>query len=431
MISSWGNISTIKNTEEKNILWRDENDFFQKQPVLAYGNGRSYGDVCLNNNGVIIKTHQLNRFIYFDSQTGILVCESGCLLSDILSFAIFKGWTLPVVPGTQYVTVGGAIANDVHGKNHHMRGTFGCHVNRFALLRSTGELWECAPHQNAELFRATVGGIGLTGIILWAEIQLMPIKSDYLTVTTEPFYGIEKFIALSKDAEKTHEYTVAWLDCQSDRKNFARGLFSKANYHQEKLITKNDARKKLSVPINLPSMVLNRWTIRAFNQLYFYAGARNQSEKLVRANSFFFPLDAIHHWNRIYGSRGFYQYQCVVPMQNGDTVITNLLNTIVKSRQGSFLSVLKILGDKPSPGILSFPMPGITLALDFPNKGSETLALLNKLDDIVMNENGRVYLAKDTRLSKKQFAHYYGKAWENFSAYHDPGFSSSLIRRVM
>lgn len=430
MVSNWGNIPAPHNTIEKNILWREQCDFFDKMPVLAHGNGRSYGDVCLNNNGVIINTRALNRFIHFDNNTGQLICEAGCLLSDILTFSIPRGWMLPVVPGTQFVTVGGAIANDIHGKNHHMHGTFGIHVKRFALLRSSGKCIECSATHHPDLFAATIGGIGLTGLILWADIQLMPVASEFLSVVTEPFYGLDAFFALSQKAEKTHEYTVAWLDCHSSSKKFARGLLMSAHHTNLAHQHKAHIRKTLSVPFFFPSFVLNNVSVRAFNEVYFYAGSRAPSEKIVHYDSFFFPLDSIHHWNRIYGRRGFYQYQCVVPLHVGIESIGELVNTIVRSQQGSGLSVLKIFGDKPSPGILSFPMPGITLALDFPNKGEKTLQLLNRLDDIVMNANGRVYLAKDARLNSKTFDCYYGQQWKKLSAHQDPAFSSSLLRRV-
>lgn len=430
MISNWGNIPKVVNTEEKIMLWRDQPALFEKLPVLAHGNGRSYGDVALNNNGVVISTTHLNRFMEFDAENGILMCESGCLLSDILSFCVPTGWMLPVVPGTKFITVGGAIANDVHGKNHHKRGTFGFHLKQIAVMRSTGETIQCSLTKNSEFFSATIGGIGLTGLILWAEIQLMPITSSYLSVTTQSFYGIKEFIALSNAAEKTHEFTVAWLDCQSSGKNFARGLLMKANFCSDHHFAKKPARQKMTAPFFMPSCLLNSFTMRTFNHLYFYSGAANQSEKIIHYDAFFFPLDAIHHWNKIYGKRGFYQYQCVVPMETGVETIMALLNKIVESKQGSFLSVLKVLGDQPSVGILSFPMPGITLALDFPNQGDKTIQLLNALDTMVIEAKGRVYLAKDARLNAAQFHAYYEKNWEKFLTHKDVGFSSSLFERV-
>lgn len=431
MIRSWGNYPKVVNVSEKSVLWCDDKILFSNKPVLAFGNGRSYGDVAINNNGTALHTKQLNRFISFNENNGVLHCESGCLLSDVLSSFVPRGWTLPVVPGTRFVTVGGAIANDVHGKNHHVMGTFGSHVIRFFLLRSTGEILECSLEKNQALFSATIGGIGLTGLILSAEIQLVRLQSEFLSVQTQPFYGIQSFFDLSKAAELSHEHTVGWLDCQSVGKKFGRGLFMKANYLNKQTPFQHDKKGKLNVPSHFPSFLLNRYTIQLFNDVYFHMGSRNPGlEKISHYAPFFFPLDSIENWNRIYGQEGFFQYQCVVPMASGIESINQLLKVIVDSKQGSFLSVLKVFGEKSSPGLLSFPMPGVTLALDFKNKGKDTLRLLDRLDEIVMSAGGRVYLAKDARLNAEQFMHYYGLQWEAFMQYKDPAFSSTFFKRV-
>ncbi len=431
MVSSWGNYLKSKNTLIKSINWRDQANIFSKTPVLSYGNGRSYGDVCLNNNNTILKTNTLNRFIQFNAQTGALTCESGCLLSDILSFCIPQGWMLPVVPGTQFVTVGGAIANDVHGKNHHKQGTFGCHVNRFGLLRSDEQLFECSATKNQELYSATIGGLGLTGLILWAEIQLIPINSPYLTVSTTAFHGLDEFWELSKQSENSHEYTASWIDCQSQGKNFARGLFIKANHAVHNNSSKLSHRKQYSVPYRMPSYFLNPITVKAFNATYFYLGEKKHRDYKTHYESLFFPLDAVNNWNKAYGKKGFLQYQCVVPLSDGVDVISEVLKVIAKSGQGSFLSVLKTFGNKISPGYLSFPMPGITLALDFSNRGEKTIQLLHELDKIVISGKGRVYPAKDACMSKEAFQSYYGNALEKWLPWKDVGFCSDFWRRVM
>ncbi|MDF1654026.1 MAG: FAD-binding oxidoreductase [Coxiellaceae bacterium] len=430
MTNSWGNYPTPQHKQTKSVLWRDQLALFDQLPVLPYGNGRSYGDQCLNKDGTILQTKTLNRFIAFDKDSGVLRCEAGTLLTDILAFAVPQGWTLPVVPGTQFITVGGAIANDVHGKNHHVRGTFGQHVKQFELLRSDGCLYCCSPTDNAELFQATIAGLGLTGLILTADIQLIRQASQYLTVDTHAFDNLETFFTLSQQAKNDYEYTVAWLDCQASGKQLGRGLFMQANYTQQPY-TKPYQAKAHNVPCFLPSFALNPLTVRAFNHYYFSQGEKNSGRQIVHYQPYFFPLDSIHHWNRIYGKHGFLQFQCVVPLANGLESITKLLQTIVQSKQGSFLSVLKIFGDQASPGLMSFPMPGITLALDFPQRGEKTFTLLHQLDEIVMQANGRVYMAKDANMKAKYFNHYYQHALEQFKRHKDPGFCSDLWRRMV
>ncbi len=430
MTNSWGNYPTPQHKQATAVLWRDQLDLFQQLPVLAYGNGRSYGDQCLNKEGTILQTKALNRFIAFDTNTGVLRCEAGTLLADILAFAVPQGWTLPVVPGTQFITVGGAIANDVHGKNHHVRGTFGRHIKHFELLRSDGNLHQCSATDNSGLFKATIGGLGLTGLIITADIQLMRQASQYLIVDTQAYHSLEQFFTLSQQAENDDEYTVAWLDCQASGKQLGRGLFMRANYTQQPY-TKPYHTKARSVPCFLPNFALNPLTIQLFNHHYFTQGMKNSGRQIQHYQPYFFPLDSIQHWNRIYGKRGFLQYQCVVPLTDGLATITELLKTITQSKQGSFLSVLKIFGNQASPGLLSFPIPGVTLALDFPQRGAKTFALLNQLDDIVMQANGRVYAAKDARMQPKHFNHYYQHALEQFKQYKDPGFCSDFWRRTM
>ncbi|MDF1795549.1 MAG: FAD-binding oxidoreductase [Coxiellaceae bacterium] len=430
MTSSWGNYPTPQHKHAKPVLWRDQLDLFTQLPVLAYGNGRSYGDQCLNKDGTLLQTKALNRFIAFDQDSGILRCEAGTLLADILAFVVPHGWTLPVVPGTQYITVGGAIANDVHGKNHHKRGTFGQHIKQLELLRSDACFYRCSPTENSELFQATIAGLGLTGLILTADIQLTRQASQYLSVETQAFNSLGEFFSLSQQAENDYEYTVAWLDSQANDKHLGRGLFMKANFTQQ-AYTKPYQHKARSVPCFLPNFALNPLTIRLFNQRYFTQGKKNSGRQIMHYQPYFFPLDSIQHWNRIYGKRGFLQFQCAVPLDDGLNTVTELLQTIVQSKQGSFLSVLKIFGNQPSPGLLSFPMPGVTLALDFANQGKKTLDLLDRLGDIVMHANGRVYAAKDAHMQPKHFNHYYQHALNQFKPHKDPGFCSDLWRRTM
>ncbi|MSP53979.1 MAG: FAD-binding oxidoreductase [Gammaproteobacteria bacterium] len=425
---NWGNYPNYPDQKIISQQWRDESPFLvpTEKKYLPHGNGRSYGDSCLNDNGILINMLPLNHVISFDKQNGVLHCEAGVLLGDILSLIVPEGWILPVLPGTKFITVGGAIANDVHGKNHHKVGTFSCHISQFELLRSDGSHVVCSAIQNKELYTATIGGLGLTGIIIWAEIKLMPIKSAFLSVETIPFHGADEFLKLAQESEESHLYTVAWLDCQARGKKANRGLFMRAN-HLEGTGAKIPKPQSKTVPIYFPAFVLNRWTISVFNKLYYYLG-KKKKQATVYFDKFFFPLDNILSWNKIYGKKGFLQYQFVIPY--GDHIaLQKILDKITQSGMGSFLSVLKTFGDVPSPGMLSFPMSGITLALDFPNC-PKTFTLLNALDAIVMEVEGRVYPAKDARMSSAAFKKYFPK-YKEFEQLIDPKISSSFWRRVI
>ena len=428
---SWG--GTKKTAHNVIPLFWKEDSFPETERKLAlpFGNGRSYGDSCQNDGGVLLDMRKLNRFLSFDRRTGILRCEAGVLLSEILSFAIPQGWFLPVTPGTKYVTVGGAIANDVHGKNHHRSGTFGCHVLRFEILRSDNSRILCSPSDNKDLFSATIGGLGLTGVILWAEIALKPIASPLIRSETIQFGDLSEFFALSEESDQDYEYTVSWVDCLGQGKSLGRGLFMRGNHSFTHTIFPEwcHIRKIRNFPAIPPFSMVNALTLRAFNTAYYRKQVRRHSEKLVFYDPFFYPLDGIGHWNRIYGRKGFYQYQCVIPKDEGEFPIRDLLSEIARSGEGSFLAVLKHFGTIPSPGLLSFPRRGITLALDFPNKGQKTLNLFERLDEIVVSSGGAVYPAKDARMSGKSFRRFF-PGWEKFLKFKDPGLSSDFWRRV-
>ena len=402
--------------------------------LLAYGNGRSYGDSCLNVQGTVIDSRSLNRFIDFNEETGVLKCEAGITFADILAIIVPKNWFLPVTPGTKFVTLGGAIANDVHGKNHHADGTFGKHVVSFELMRSDGDKLLCSTSENSNFFNATIGGLGLTGFINWAEIQLIKIPSPFIKVETTAFHGLEEFYTLSQEANSKHRYSVAWIDCASAGKNFARGLFM-AGDHSDKPANHNkptkavQAEPKLSIPFNFPKKALNRYSIKAFNALYFNKNSMmSAGTSYQHYDSFFYPLDGIGDWNRIYGNQGFYQYQFVLPFDKKE-VLEEILNKIVDSGLGSFLAVLKEFGDIKSPGMLSFPRPGICLALDFANHGKVTLKLAEELDKLIVNAGGAVYPAKDIRMSSEAFQSYFPRL-EEFKPFIDPKFTSDFWKRV-
>ena len=434
-LSAWGNYVHV--TPAAVLSPRSRQDELPIAPagkLLAFGRGRSYGDVCLNGGGTSLVTSRLDHFIAFDSAVGRLTCESGVTLAEILALIVPQGWFLPVTPGTQFVTMGGAIANDVHGKNHHAVGTFGCHLRGFELLRSDGSRYYCSATSNRQLFSATIGGLGLTGLITWAEIALKRISSPELQMENIPFANIDEFLRLSSESTG-FDHTVAWVDCLSRNKGQGRGHFFRANHveHQGPApkagarFALGRAARRFSVPFHAPEFALNRFTISAFNAAYYHVKRRGSSR--VGYRDFFYPLDAIAGWNRLYGRRGFLQHQCVIPVEAARATLARLLQVISESGQGSFLSVLKVFGEIKSPGMLSFPRAGVTLALDFPMRGESTLKLLAALDVIVVDAQGAIYPAKDARMSGNVFEHSFPRLAE-FEKHIDPGFSSTFWRRV-
>jgi FAD/FMN-containing dehydrogenase len=395
-------------------------------PGLARGAGRSYGDVGLNPGGILWQTHCLDQFIDFDTATGRLVCEAGVLLRDIQRMAIPRGWMLPVTPGTQIVTVGGAIANDVHGKNHHVMGSFGDHVQRLSLVRTDGTVIECGPGLLPDWFAATVGGAGLTGVITRAELQLRPVAGPWLDTETIPYGSVGEFVAFADASEREWEYTVSWIDCLSAR---GRGIFLRGNGASAPGRTE-PAKRARTMPITPPFSLVNALSLRMFNEIYFRMNKWRAGRAIAHYEPFFYPLDNLLEWNRMYGPKGFFQYQCVVPRNDGTEVVTAMLDEIARSGDGSFLAVLKTFGDRPAPGMLSFARPGLTLALDFPNRGERITRLFSRLDAIVRAAGGRLYLAKDARMPRDMFEAGYPRLSE-FLAYRDPGISSALSRRLM
>ena len=428
--ASWGRYPKSSPAAIFHRHWQDEALPEGETSLLPFGNGRSYGDSCLNNGGALLDMRGLNRILSFDRCTGILRCETGVLLADILTLVVPMGWFLPVTPGTRFVTVGGAIANDVHGKNHHRTGTFGQHILRLALQRSDLGTVMCSPEINAELFSATIGGLGLTGVILWAELQLRPVANAGVASETIRFSNLDEFFTLSSESDKDYEYTVAWIDCLAQGTSLGRGLFMRGNHAAPQPTPPSPAKNTRSFPIELPFPLVNAVSLRAFNALYYRKQLARVRRAITHYEPFFYPLDGILHWNRMYGRQGFFQFQCVVPTHSAKEAIRELLHAIAAARSGSFLAVLKVFGDKPSPGLLSFPRPGATLALDFPNQGQRTLDLLSNLGTIVAAAGGAVYPAKDAGMLGGHFRLYFPH-WAEFQQYVDPRFSSSFWRRVI
>jgi FAD/FMN-containing dehydrogenase len=432
-VVSWGRYPALPQQAHA-LAWRDDavatwRGVAQEHgSTLAFGNGRSYGDSCLAASDHVLHTLPLDRLIAADWTAGVLRAESGITLTQILEVAIPRGWMLPVTPGTKYITLGGAIANDVHGKNHHVRGTFGRHVRRFGLARSDGRLLECAPDQNADLYAATIGGLGLTGLLLWAEIELMPIRSSLIDMMSVRFTNLDEFFDLSAQLDARHEYSVAWVDCQSRGSALGRGILMVGDHAPEGPLAV-DRRNKYTVPFTLPVPLFNRFSLRAFNALYYHRQRRREVRAKVGYDGYFYPLDGVLEWNRIYGRRGFQQYQCVVPPQAARDAMHAILDAIAASGTGSFLAVLKRCGDIPSPGLLSFPCEGTSLALDFPQREAQNARLFERLDAIVREARGRLYPAKDAHMSGADFRTAYPQ-WPQLEALRDCALLSRFWARV-
>ena len=376
--------------------------------VIARGNGRSYGDAALGDAATLM-CRGLGRMKSFEPETRLLTVEGGTMLSDILDAFVPRGYFPPVVPGTKFVTVGGMIASDVHGKNHHRDGGFGAHVAHFKLVLPDGGVLTCSRDENSELFFATIGGMGLTGVIIEASFHLNRIETGWISQETVVARDLGEAL-LALQAVNDTSYSVAWIDCLSRGASLGRSLiFAGEHATREQLtarLTAADAfppqkKAKLSLPLDFPAWALNRASVSLFNEAYFRAGARKSAApSLVHWNPYFFPLDGIGQWNRLYGKSGFLQHQCVVPDNNALSVLGEILQRFADSGKGSFLAVLKKLGS--GTGLLSFPTPGYTLALDLPVT-DDVFPLLEEIDRTVVDAGGRLYLAKDARQSRQTF----------------------------
>jgi L-gulonolactone oxidase len=432
-ITSWGRTLRAQHRVARPVF-RDELDALagsaagEPNGVLAIGLRRSYGDSGLNADGALVDLTRVNRLIAFDPQTGILHAEAGLSLAQLLDFSVPRGFFPPVTPGTKFVTLGGAVANDVHGKNHALNGSFGRWVRHIGLLRSDGTHLKLTPDDTTGLFAATIGGLGLTGIITDVAVQLRPIRSSQMDVETIAFEKISEFFELTRKSLDQFEHSVSWIDFHSSGTRLGRGIFTRAN-HSENGPLASEGKTGPAIPFDMPEFFLNSLSMRAFNATYFHKNRISAGTSTAPYNSFFYPLDALSDWNRIYGRRGMIQYQCVLPPSSAEPGVGELLSQISMSGQASFLAVLKTFGSLPSPGLLSFPMQGTTLALDFPNRGQATLELLDRLDSVVKEAGGRLYPAKDVRIPKAMFIESLSHM-DRFVRHIDPAFSSSFWRRV-
>ena len=428
-LMSWGMYPKIKNTvfkfDKKKTLRKIIN---KHDELIPYGNGRSYGDSALSSN--IINNRPNDHFINFNKETGLLYVQAGVLLSEILESFVPRGWFLKVTPGTKLITVGGAIASDIHGKNHHVEGCFSKCIKEFKIMLADGEVVTCSKEATPNLFKATCGGQGLTGIILDAKIYLKKINSQYIDQTTIKTKNLkETFEAFEEYQDKP--YSAAWIDCLAKGSKIGKCLLIVGDFRDDgKLDYK--VKKQKSIPFNFPSFALNNWSVRAFNWLYYNKVKEKVSKQKVDIDTFFYPLDTIGHWNYIYGKNGFTQYQFILPKESSYKGLEEVLTTISKSGKGSFLAVLKLYG-KANDNYLSFPMEGYSLALDFKiEKG--LFELLDKLDEIVVKFEGRIYLAKDVRVTKETFEKGYPQI-ETFRQFRkenkmDTKFQSLQSKRV-
>ncbi len=409
-VSNWGNYPMV----EKEVIAEDNlikiKEYVRtRQQIIARGNGRCYGDASLAEH--IFSTSRLNKFISFDRLNGVIECESGVLLSDILAVVVPQGYFLAVTPGTKYITVGGAIASDVHGKNHHAEGSFSDYVLSFELINSEVEVLTCSREENADLFWATVGGMGLTGIILSAKLQLKNIETSYIRQETIKAKNLDEIFQLFDESENW-TYNVAWIDCMQKGENIGRSLMMRGEHalRAELLpkLQKNPlALKKdhiATLPFYLPEFLLNSFSIRLVNWFYYRKQSSDFKANIVHYEPFFYPLDVLGEWNKMYGKKGFIQYQMVLPKNSGKQGMREILETIAHSGNGSFLAVLKLFGKQNQHPYNSFPMEGYTLALDF-KVNKKLPALVQALDAIVEKYGGRIYRTKDS-MSKSSLTSY-------------------------
>jgi FAD/FMN-containing dehydrogenase len=415
-VSNWGNYPKT----EANLVEFEDIDTLRRlvtstDGLIARGNGRCYGDSALAPT--IISTMRYNRFLDFDTKHGLIRCQAGVLLSEILEVILPKGWFLPVTPGTKLITVGGAIASDVHGKSQHKAGNFSDHVVDFELMLEDGQLATCSRKENPELYWTTCGGMGLTGVIVSATMQLIPVETAYFKQESIKAHNLSHLMDLFEESE-AWPYSVAWIDCLTNGRSMGRGILMRGNHarladltspaQQQNPLTPKP-KLKLNVPISPPGFVLNRLSMTIFNTLYYHKQLAEKVEAVVDYNSFFYPLDAILNWNRLYGAQGFTQYQFILPKETSRDGMRRILQRIVDSGMVSFLAVLKLYGNQN--GYLPFAMEGYSLALDFPI-AEGLFEFLDELDQVVLDHGGRLYLTKDVRMSQAMFMESYPRAGE-------------------
>jgi decaprenylphospho-beta-D-ribofuranose 2-oxidase len=435
LITNWNNYPVIEADEISFDYDRELSAKLNGHPTIPHGNGRCYGDASLSAS--VINTLRFDKILSFDNDKGIITCQSGLLLSDLLQVIVPYGWFLPVTPGTKFITIGGAVASDVHGKNHHVDGSFSRHIHSMSIMVGTGEVIDCSRMHHQDLFWATCGGMGLTGVILNVTFQLKKIETAFIQQKQIKAENLDEVMVLFAEYSD-YTYSVAWIDCLKTGKQFGRSILilgehaspDELPYKNQKLVAKD--KSLFSVPFHFPSFVLNQWSVKMFNALYYAKNYQKTMESSVHYDGFFYPLDSILNWNRIYGKRGFVQYQFVLPLKGSKEALKTILSRISKRGMGSFLAVLKLFGEQND--LISFPMKGYTLALDFPMKPG-LLEFLDELDEVVADAGGRIYLSKDARMRSQIFWETYpgAKAFKEIINKYDPNkrFVSNLSKRLM
>ncbi len=434
-LSGWGRTSPSVATLVTPLNEADvANELASSPAVIARGLGRSYGDAAQLGGGLVIDNRDLGGISPIDDG-GVVTVGAGVSVDELLTFAIPQGWFVPVTPGTRQVTIGGAVAADVHGKNHHVDGSFGAHVTEMRLVTPSGP-FTISPTQDADLFWATVGGMGLTGVLTTVTLKMLRIETDQVLVDTERFADLDGVMSAMASGDEAYRYSVAWVDCMTRGKRMGRSILTRGDHATkgdvETPTLKGPRPPRLSVPFDAPSGLLNPLSIKVFNELWFRSAPRHQLGEAQSLSTFFHPLDGVRDWNRLYGRRGFVQYQFCVPGSAGETVV-DAITRLSSSRVPSFLAVLKRFG-AGTPGPLSFPMPGWTLALDLPVGPAKLPGVLDDLDEMVLSAGGRIYFAKDARLSPQKVRAMYPRLDEFLEAKNrvDPEHKmvSDLARRL-
>lgn len=411
-ISNWGNYPVIESEEvlfssAKNLKAELEKS---TDSLIPRGNGRCYGDASLGEK--MLCSLSFDHVLSFDTQQGIFECESGVMLDQVLDIIVPKGWFLPVTPGTKFITVGGAIASDIHGKNHHVDGSFCDHVIDIDIMLPSGEIITCSPAIHPDLFEATRGGMGLTSVILRAKFQLKKISTSFIHQIQVKAANLHELLELFHEY-KGYTYTMSWIDCLKGGKNFGRSILMAGEHadpdelseKQRKNMLKPYSDTMFTFPVDLPSFVLNQYSVKAFNFLYYQKNIKKYIQNIIPYDPFFYPLDKILEWNKGYGENGFLQYQFVLPMEASEQGMIDILNRINRKGMGSFLAVFKVFGKQD--GLISFPLEGCTLALDFPVR-QDLFPFLDELDQVVLDYGGRLYLTKDARMKPEIF-------WKSYS----------------
>jgi decaprenylphospho-beta-D-ribofuranose 2-oxidase len=433
-VSGWGNYPKSYSEVFRAERQQDLLEFIKSsdKKVLPRGGGTSYGDASLNEDGIILNTKLLNKMLSFDNNTGILHCQSGVTLKDIVQTFVAKGWFLNVTPGTMNATVGGCIACAAHGKNWRA-GAFSNYVVNLTLAMPNGELILCDMNNHSDLFLATLGGMGMTGVILDATIILKKIQSSNMDVETIRFANIKELFLIQKESMQTHEYLFSWFDSLATEKKLGRGVLQRANHSTQSNDLRYCKKRKMSLPFHMPSFTINRLSVTMFNASYYLSSNKNYKSNNAYITDFFYPLDGLINWNRIYGKKGFLEYQFAIPYEYAFETIEEILKIISTSKLGSFIAAIKPIGK--SRGTISFPMDGITLAIDFAYS-IRLFSMLDTIDDIVLMRGGRVYLSKDSRLNSDRFSQMYSESlieWDSIREKYNlkNNYSSIMFSRLL